>query len=660
MKLDKEQLIKHHFWLVLAAFLVLFGISFSVLLATAGDPIKKHKQQYNEALKKIKDKKDFKNSSFLKPWEEYSDMFRHHKDVIWEQAWNLQKDLYTWPSAPDVQFDERRMLAPELLPYEDREKYRDRIYISQIAQYQADERLAPVELVGGGDAMLMPKDGFNWAKDDPPTREEMWLAQEDFWIKKEVLEIIRKIEDTTAILKGEQLPDKDLPEHATAHYRFRNESWELHLVLEKDGGDMVVSTSTTLKNIHPGKRVLSLTTPISPDGLEFRIKQPHKEDVKLIVTNEPLAWGHEAKLKKRVNLFPINPAEPFDVAQVWDWYTSPIKRVTNLKLAYESHRTSSATLKSNPALPRDVAEEESSGPPPGVQPGKPGGPAPAPPPRPGGPGGKMPTGGPGGDSTPYNGFPRNRYLQVTPQCRHLPLAMSLVVDQHYIPDVLAEVSNSRLRIQLTQVQIAHARIGPPGTATQTGPGKPPPVTGRPPGGRPPGGRPRPGGPGPGPVPPVGGGPADGGMGGENTRPPGGIFPPPGGRTPPPGGVKSTGAPSGDSDPNLVELGIYGIAALYERYDESKVAPVTPPANPPATTPPAVTPPATTAPATTKVPPPPATEKAPPSTEAPPTTKPAGETPPTTKPAGETPPASTKTPPNTAKPPASTPNSKKGA
>jgi hypothetical protein len=80
----------------------------------------------------------------------------------------------------------------------------------------------------------------------------------------------------------------------------------------------------------------------------------------------------------------------------------------------------------------------------------------------------------------------------------------------------------------------------------------------------------------------GSGPAAGGTGGR-MAPPGG-----GGVMPPPGGFGSPVLNSADdTDPNLVELAVYGIAALYERFPpkppaEQAGAPgATPPAAQPA-------------------------------------------------------------------------------
>jgi hypothetical protein len=59
------------------------------------------------------------------------------------------------------------------------------------------------------------------------------------------------------------------------------------------------------------------------------------------------------------------------------------------------------------------------------------------------------------ESTRINQIPRPRYLHVKEQARHLPVGMRLIVDQNHINDILAAVANSRLRIQVTQVSMLH-------------------------------------------------------------------------------------------------------------------------------------------------------------------------------------------------------------
>jgi hypothetical protein len=183
------------------------------------------------------------------------------------------------------------------------------------------------------------------------------------------------------------------------------------------------------------------------------------------------------------------------------------------------------------------------------------------------------------DGTPENGLPRSRYAMITDQVRLMPVAMKLTVDQAYVQDVLTAVANSRLRIEVTQVQEERAH----GVVLTSSPAKPPegggggenPMVGGGMGGsklRPGAGFPYMGGSGSGA--PRGGfpgvsigstGPMSGGMpnfGGSQVSGgfPGGI-----------GGGFGSGLPgasanAGDEeDPNLVTLVIYGIATLYERY-----------------------------------------------------------------------------------------------
>ena len=117
---------------------------------------------------------------------------------------------------------------------------------------------------------------------------------------------------------------------------------------------------------------------------------------------------------------------------------------------------------------------------------------------------------------------RNRYLYVTKQCRHLPIAMLLVVEQEHIHDLLVALTDSKLRFQVTQIQFRHVKgiastlpitLSDSKTDTRGQPSNP---------GRSPRGRSSPG------------------------------FP----------GTTNTTDEAGT--PDLVELAIYGVAAIYDR------------------------------------------------------------------------------------------------
>jgi hypothetical protein len=181
-----------------------------------------------------------------------------------------------------------------------------------------------------------------------------------------------------------------------------------------------------------------------------------------------------------------------------------------------------------------------------------------------GPGG---LGGAGGAAAALpHGLIPDRYLEVTPQFRRVPVAVVLIVDQNHVDRVLTAFNNSKLRFLMTQVLLNHYghSVKPDLSSERADEGA--------------------AGPGPmGPTGPMGagsGGPAfpggsgKGGLVGPGR--PGGFFPGgkmPGGFGPVGGGSDSNGSQPAATD-NMeanMELVIYGIVTLYERYPPKPAA-----------------------------------------------------------------------------------------
>ena len=59
--------------------------------------------------------------------------------------------------------------------------------------------------------------------------------------------------------------------------------------------------------------------------------------------------------------------------------------------------------------------------------------------------------------TTSNGLITRRYTDVTDQVRRMPLAVVVIADQAHIPEVETALANSRLRLQITQVNWQHFR-----------------------------------------------------------------------------------------------------------------------------------------------------------------------------------------------------------
>jgi hypothetical protein len=408
-----------------------------------------------------------------------------------------------------------------------------------------------------------------------PTFEEVFLAQEDFWIKRDLLDVIREARDSAARMPAEMILPELLQSFVApgGFYRtgdkieatFRNSTWELKLVLIpkeiKGKTQYVIGLDSSLKNVSAAKRVLDLKK-----GAQFRLRQGDQTDefkfegTLLSWNQEPLRLGEERK-EGPIQLSNVKLDEPFEVEQIFDWDSSPIKQVVDLKVGFQSHRTAGTALKPGLSFAKkdEPGKDPSAAPSPGAKSGPPApaGP-PAPPAGPAGPGGpdSAPTGPTAPtDVTDRNNLQRNRYLHVTPECRHVPVALVLVVDQAHIHEVLAAVANSRLRVQTTQVQFQQAsgvvsQLVEPDEGDKSG-------------------DPKKGGPGPGP----------GDLRDPRRRGPMGPMGDPRNT----GGLTTTGS---QEDPNLVEVTVYGIASLYERFPPRKEdKPADAPADPAAQTPP---------------------------------------------------------------------------
>jgi hypothetical protein len=196
----------------------------------------------------------------------------------------------------------------------------------------------------------------------------------------------------------------------------------------------------------------------------------------------------------------------FDVEQVLTWKTAAVRRIDEIGIADHSHRTIVSGLK---PLKEAAAAQ--------LIPGQP------PPPDQALLQSKL---------SEY-GLRFDRYSEVTPQARRVPVAVSLIVDQQHINRVLAAFANSNLRLVITQVAQHHF------------PGSVRPLA----------------------LDPSIKGPSRGG------------FPQPFG---PPG---QPGQLGGEEQETNIELVIYGIVSLYERHpprpiDPEDAAPPPPPPPPP--------------------------------------------------------------------------------
>lgn len=261
----------------------------------------------------------------------------------------------------------------------------------------------------------------------------------------------------------------------------------------------------------------------------------------------------------------------YSVEQVLTWETAAVKRIDAVSFgtaAVHSHRTFPEGVR---AFKKEEKKEEAADAKGGdlgggmMPPGMKMGPGAMP-----GPGGEL--GKDAGNLTPH-GLIKDRYVSVTDQARQIPVAVALIVDQEHVDRVQTAFANSKFRFLTTQVLLNRypGSVRPPvlgggQTVPDEGegdgeafPGAPkmPGKMGFPPGMMPPGMMP----------------PGMGPMGGGNPfgMPPG-VGPMPGGMPGMQGMPGMPGMPGGfgaslaaDENETNVEIVIYGVITLYQRY-----------------------------------------------------------------------------------------------
>jgi hypothetical protein len=487
------------------------------------------------------------------------------------------------------------------------------------------DRVSPTQFLGGWQARLRYVTEWKDGAIDP---NEVWLAMEDMWVQRSLLSAIKAVNDDSAAFRrakreepraddpkdrpvprgysvdpsydevgnkydatGKRVPTPDAEKTKAA---FRSRTWAVELEVVTEG------TARRLTG-----KLVNLTDKLQLFGngntLRLKVwfsKAPTAQPLDFDIRGEYLAGFGATKRENGIDVLanemavvpldghfigPTLQGTDFEIARVeqeFDVRTVPIKRIDGLALGYLDSRSAAATLK-QPEFIKEAPVDPNVGMVPmgmvpmGMVPMGIG-------PVGAGPVGAGPGGGGAGAAPAAGGavvgpltnkqlleFTKKRYLDITKEVRRMPVAIVLVVDQSYIQDVLLAFSNSPLRFQITQLSWTRFRgalagIGPAGGGT--GPGGGEEVSrgnfGFSGGFDPDAGR-QPGSSSFGPMGPIG---PVGPMGPGPLGPPGGMgsgFE---------GGSSSGGAVSESQiTSGLVELSIYGIVSLYEKYVDPKEA-----------------------------------------------------------------------------------------
>jgi len=545
-KFDAETMKKHHFWLLfipvlIGLFLAWIGLFFGVADAT------EVKDKAN------KDAKDKIARAKAQP-KKTIDLYEVRKGTLfdlrtqrWKEMWDIQQGIYEWPKAlGEDQIDKVKdfKFGKDISNDSFLNAFRDH-YVKEYTTLAAES--APLQFAGGWNAVL--RHVAAWKR--TPESEDVWLAMEDYWVEKEFVRALAEVNKDAARFSPK--PDEKT---GIRERTFSNRIWEVKLKLVNKPGSSVVEG--TIKNLTDRLQPYNASNELI---LNLWLNQDaNTRPFRFAIEGTSLEGGKTEAIKpvpKKHTVLEGNPDGIYRVEQVFDARTAPIKRLDRLTLGYLSDRHNQLELQMpsfSAKATMDTAAADGKGMGPG--PAGPAGPAGlagmGPGPGPVGPPGGGPGAGQGAATstdTTFNGLVRRRYINRTDQVRAMPVGLTVILDQAYIQDAVTSLSNTKLRFQTVQTHLIRFRnsisysSAPGGDGMGEGAG--PPVGPAGPAGMGPAGP-----PGMGPVGP----PGAGGAGNPGF----------------PGGFGGNSAPRSSSEDqvasNLIELSIYGITSLYEKFE----------------------------------------------------------------------------------------------
>jgi hypothetical protein len=466
MKVDKEVLLKQHFWILLSLLLVLPLVCLLVLWTSASAKVEEAEKTVKGTEDKLTKIKDPKNDRFVKKLEEKDEKVEAQKTKVWEAAWKLQSDLIHWPESlrgadklnqayfgDDIDLDTRFPFDSTMY----RKQYDENI---ELVLPVKDTNTGQVQFLGGQPESVVPLSFSGRFEKRPPDSDDLWLLEEDVAVQRELLRLVRDTNDMIATFR--KVPNAvktDKSKGEIDHQVFVNSDFKLDLALAEEKGIKVFRC--VLTNVNKRRLPLSwVPFIIKVKGLDL----PQY----FIVDTEPVAPNASVPVKLREKDaekdWPLQTQSGtlsgevlLDVRQVYDWRTAPIKRIDKVLMGVQSHRTQSPQVPptfEKPATPPEgqvaqapASTDTSTGGDTGGQMGMMGMMSRM---KMMGGEGRGGFGGGSSDKT-KNGFEKNRYMSASKQVRRMPIALALVMDQDHIQDFLTVVANSKLRVQTTQV-----------------------------------------------------------------------------------------------------------------------------------------------------------------------------------------------------------------
>ncbi len=437
--MKSDALKKNLFWILAGVAPVLTFLTFVVIFLSVGGEVASKSEAIAKDLKELSDKRA-KGVKGLDTMDKQKVVIATQKQRLWEANWKQELKLFTWPNQPDLKAFEQKYqkFGEKMQVVNDELNTFSTKTIYEGAFDRMAEGVKPTQFAGGTWKGVL-RYVSEWGQ-KTPTQPQVWLALEDLWVQKGLLEPIAAVNASAAVFA----PADD--GRTPLKRKFRSRVWDLDLEVPtagKDAGKVVRATLTnrTDRMQQLGKdKTMNLRIWLSEAApINFRIegaflKAREVLEVKPVESLHGIPAGAEVTKISRVE-------------HVLDGRTVPIRQIAAVQLGKVDSRHSAAVLKQPKFIPEDVVPDPAAGGGPGS--GR------------DGPGVAGLTTGPGGvgaAGVAANFGPptlvldanKKRYIDVTEQVRRMPVALVLVVDQMYLQDTLVAYANSSLRFQVTQ------------------------------------------------------------------------------------------------------------------------------------------------------------------------------------------------------------------
>ena len=459
---NNDALKKHHFW-ILAILAPLFVFLAVIFLFTGVDSaISAQKKDNDDKTKAIVGAKAVGKGAVADIAIKMK-MLEEKKTKLWEDNWKLQavaNQLYTWPQTADglySRYDDFKF-GTALKGFDESaaERFRQQ-GVYEAMHVAIANKIAPTKIPNGWKNTLRWVN--NWGEKKPESRQ-MWLVMEDFWIQRALLEPIKVVNDSLSRFDMDK-PDNQLPPPNAR--KFKSRIWELDLEVkdQPNGGrkymtGKIKNRTKQLQLLGSGNtmtlRIWFDATRLDLPPFEFQIQGefvPGDESITI------------PPLPSHVFAPGTNFTEIAKVEQILDEKTVPVRRLDRLALGYPSAKYYTTAL-NNPRFWPDADPTAATA-------AAPAGP---------GPMGDMmsPSGGSvsGGSAnvaatlrpgeagamalTKLADGNKKRYVDVTDQVRRMQVAFTVVVDQQYITDVMIAFANSPLRFETVQYHWKRASL----------------------------------------------------------------------------------------------------------------------------------------------------------------------------------------------------------